>query len=58
VRAASAGDPLDDAGDLFDREPRAGDVVHEGHRHRAVHQDVVHAVVDEVLAHRIETLRL
>ena len=34
-------------------EPRPGDVVHERERARAVDQDVVHAVVDQVLAHGV-----
>ena len=55
---AASGDPLHDAGDLLDAEPGARDVVHEGDRRGAVHQDVVDAVIDEVFAHCIETSRL
>ena len=55
---AAAGDPLHDTGDLLDAEAGAGDVIHEGDRRGAVHQDVVHAVVDQIFADCIETSRL
>jgi hypothetical protein len=58
VRAAAARDALDDPRDLAHGESGARDVVHEGDRPRGVHQDVVHAVVDEILAHRIPAARL
>ena len=58
VGAAAPRHALHDAGDLLHRERGARHVVHERDRPRAVHQDVVDAVVDEVLAHRVEPPRL
>ena len=54
VPATAPCDTLNDSGDLFDAQRRARDVVHEGDGSRAMHQDVVDAVVDEVLAHGVE----
>ena len=54
VGAATARDALDQPGDLLDAESRARDVVHERDRRGAVHQNIVDAVVDEILAHRVE----
>ena len=53
VLAAGAPHPADDLRRHFRIEPARGQIVQEEHRLRAVHQDVVHAVIDEVGAHRV-----
>ena len=58
VGPAPPGDALHDPRDLLHPEPGAGDVVHERDRRGAVHQDVVDAVIDQVLADGIEAFRL
>ena len=54
VGPAAARNPFDDAGQLRRPEPGTGDIVHERDRPRRMNQDVVHAVVDEILADGVE----
>ena len=54
MRPAASGDALDQSGDLLDAESRSRDVVHEGDRGGAVDEDVVDAVIDQVLTDRVE----
>ena len=53
VRAAPARDARDDRGDHLGHELTGGDVVQERDGRRAVDEDVVDAVVHQVLAHRV-----
>jgi hypothetical protein len=56
--AAPSGDTFHNASCLLDPKPRTGDVIHERDRGGPVNQDVVHAVIDEILPDRLEPLRL
>ena len=56
VFAAARGDPLDDRREHRRQEPARGDVVEEEHRDRALDQDVVDAVIDQVAADRVVPL--
>ena len=49
--------PVDDLLGDVGREPAGREVVEEEERPRALHQDVVDAVVDEVLADRVVAVR-
>src|SRR5574337_475750 len=53
VGPAAPGYPGDDALQHRDLEARARYIVQERERPRAVDQDVVHTVVDQILAHRV-----
>ena len=53
VLAAAVGEPLDDLHGDVGVEPAGGQVVEEEQRLRALHEDVVDAVVDEVDADRV-----
>jgi hypothetical protein len=53
VVPAAPRNTLDDARDLLHREPGPRDVIHERDRPGPMHQDVVHAVVDQVFADRV-----
>jgi hypothetical protein len=54
VGSAPTGDAGHDLRDLFNAERSPRDVIHKGDRPGAVNQDVVHAVVDEILAYGVE----
>ena len=53
VLLARLAKPGDDGLELRRIDLRRADVVHEEERHRALHEDVVHAVVDDVLPDRV-----
>src|SRR4026209_2046419 len=58
VALTSAGDSLDNTGGLLYSQRRAGHVIHEPDGPGCVDQNVIYAVIDKILAHRIEAPRL